>query len=215
LSLALPRSLEPALEAAAAELGWCSASRLFVSELVAAGGDELALRAADRLSRDYPIFACVADRFLAGHARRPVDPEPALAALSGIRRLVVVGLEADHLDALLPRLGDVEVGLAKIENGIPPDWRRVLANFDDRVRAVELSEVQHWAGRLSGLMTFVYGTDRFVAHVGPAWLRVSGPDVRTQFRTLVGWDVLGAAMTMYPRWLEPTQVADFSQLVPG
>jgi hypothetical protein len=73
--------------------------------------------------------------------------------------------------------------------------------------------VQHWAGSRSALLTFVYRADDYHAHVGPAWLRVSGPDVRTQFRALVGWDVLGESMAVCPRWLLPTNVGDFSHLV--
>ncbi len=142
-----------------------------------------------------------------------IDAERAAAALEGARRVVIVGLESDFLDALVPRLTAVELGLVTVSNGLDPDWRRVLANYDGRIAPVDLADIQRWSGRHSALLTFVYGADEDHAHVVPAWLRVSGPDVRTQFRTLAGWDVLGAPMSLFPRWLVPASRADFSQLV--
>ncbi|MCC6620901.1 MAG: hypothetical protein IT385_06585 [Deltaproteobacteria bacterium] len=209
----LPRSLETAYQVAAAELGWCSAARLFARELADAGGADLVVRAAERLGREFPVFACVAERFVAGALRGDVDATPAATALTGTRRVVVVGLETDHLDALVARLPDVELGLVTTASGTEPDWRRVLANYAPRVVPVELGDVQRWSGRHSALLTFVYGADAHLAHVLPAWLRVSGSDVRTQFHTLAGWDVLGVPMVLYPRWLVATSTRDFSHLV--
>ena len=51
------------------------------------------------------------------------------------------------------------------------------------------------------------------AHVSPAWLRVIGGDARTQFRAIIGWEVLGGEMFVYPRWQMQTPVSDFSHLV--
>lgn len=209
----LPRSLDTAYQVAAAELGWCSAARLFARELADVGGPDLVLRAAERLGRDYPVFACVAERFVGGALRGDIDATPALEALMGAQRVVIVGLETDYLDALVPRLEGVELGLVTVGGGVDPDWRRVLANFGGRLAPVDLADVQRWSGRHSALLTFVYGADAHLAHVLPAWLRVSGPDVRTQFRTLAGWDVLGVPMALYPRWLVSTSTHDFSHLV--
>jgi hypothetical protein len=40
-----------------------------------------------------------------------------------------------------------------------------------------------------------------------------GQDVRTQFRSIIGWDVLGEVMYLYPRWMTETSLADFSHVV--
>ncbi|MCC6551617.1 MAG: hypothetical protein IT372_01175 [Polyangiaceae bacterium] len=209
----LPPALGQAFHASAAELGMCSASRLFVRELAGAGGDELVRAARDQLGRDYPVFDFVAERFLEDHRELLVDPGPPAAALDGIGRLVVVGIEADFLDALVPRLEGAEIGLVTDGAGMEPDFRRVLANYGDRVEPVGLADIQRWAGRRSALLTYVYGTLGDTVHVGATWLRVSGPDVRTQFRSLVGWDIFGRPMLIYPRWLVGTSGADFSHTV--
>ncbi|MFS8068469.1 MAG: hypothetical protein ACMG6S_19090 [Byssovorax sp.] len=176
--------------------------------IVRSGGD-----ARDRLGREYPVFDFAAGRFLDGERDPPVNPAAPVAVLAGIARLLVVGLEADFLDALAPLLGEIEIGLVTASSGAEPDWRRVLANYDGRVEPVGLSEIQRWAGRRSALLTFVYGTDGHAAHVAATWLRVCGPDVRTQFRALIGWDIFGRPMSTYPRWLVATSHEDFSHLV--
>lgn len=209
---ALPASLASAFQGTAAELGWCSAARLFTRELAAAGGCDLVARAADQLGRAYPVFACVAQRAIDGNDRG-VDAQPIVDALSGVRRLLVVGLESDFLDALVPRLPNTTIGVVTLSDGLDTDWRRVLANYGGRVVPVALGEVQDWSGRHSAILTFVYGTDDHMVHVAPAWLRVSGSDVRAQFRSLVGWDVMGSPMALFPRWLVSTGANDFSHLI--
>lgn len=210
----LPPGLDQAFLMAATELGMCSAARLFVRELAAAGGDGLVAEARDQLGRAFPVLDFVAGRALAGEPEPPLDPAPVLRALAGIARLLVVGVEADFLDALVPRLAGVEIGLLAETGPAQADLRRVLANYGGRVRAVTLDDFQRWAGRRSALLTFVYGSDGHVAHVQGAWLRVSGPDVRTQFRSLIGWDILGRPLDVYPRWLVETHRDDFSDLAP-
>lgn len=220
----LPPGLDQAFLMAATELGMCSAARLFVRELAAAGGGALVAEARDQLGRAFPVLDFVAGRALAGepelrgdkpsYATEPPDPAPVLRALAGIARLLVVGIEADFLDALEPRLDGVEVGLLAETGPTQADLRRALANYGGRVRAVTLDDFQRWAGRRSALLTFVYGSDGHVAHVQGAWLRVSGPDVRTQFRSLIGWDIFGHPLDVYPRWLVETHRDDFSDLVP-
>lgn len=207
---ALPPRLSQAFLTAAYELGMASAARLFTRELAAEGGAELVAAARDVLGREFPVWHCVASLWLAdarGVEPRPAEIEPALA---GIRKLLVVGLEADWLDVLLPRLERTEVGLLLDRVG---DARRVLANYEGLAVGVELGDLHRWSGRHSGLLTFVYGSDLHVAHVPGVWLRVSGPDVRAQFSALVGWDILGAPMELYPRWLAETGAGDFSALV--
>lgn len=205
--------LAQAFLAAASELGMASAARLFLEAIAREGGAGLVAVARDAFGRDFPVFHCLASHWLATGRGPEPRSEPVLAALGGLSRLLVVGLEADWLDALLPRLAGVEVGLLREDLGVAADFRRVLANYEGLAVGVELVELQRWAGRRSGLLVFVYGSDGHVAHVPGTWLRVSGPDVRTQFSALVGWNILGAPMDVYPRWLAETGVGDFSRLV--
>jgi hypothetical protein len=198
---------------AAAELGMCSAARLFAREIAAEGGDELVAQARDQLGRHYPVLDFVAGRWIQGDREPPIDPAPALQALEGISKLLIVGIEADFLDALVPMLPSAELGLITEEGGLEADVHRVVANYGGRVQMVSLAGFQRWAGRRSALLTLVYGTNGHTANVSPVWLRVSGPDVRAQFRSLVGWDILGRPMFVYPRWLVETSCDDFSTLV--
>lgn len=204
--------LGQAFQLAASELGMASAAHLFTAEFAASGGRELVQAAAEGLGREYPVLGTIAGRWLAG-ARPPApDPTALLAAASGLTRLLVVGLESAWLDVLLPACRGRTVGLL-LDDTAAVDVRRVLANYDGLAEGVTLAELHAWSGRRSGLVCFVYGSDGHVVHVPAAWLRVSGPDVRTQFAALVGWNILGAAMDLYPRWLAETQVSDFSTVV--
>lgn len=209
----LPPRLAQVFLSAASELGMATAAHLIVREIAASGGDALVAAARDGFGRDFPVFHSVASRWLAGERALAPRPGPVLEATAGLSRLLVVGLEATWLDALLPALRGVEVGLLRDEAAVSGDFRRVLANYEGLAVGVELADLHRWSGRRSGLMTFVYGSDGHVAHVATTWLRVSGPDVRTEFAALVGWNILGGAMDVYPRWLAETGVGDFSQLV--
>ncbi|MBZ5715721.1 hypothetical protein [Nannocystis pusilla] len=205
--------LGPAFLLAAGELGMASAAHLFVREVAASGGDKLVRAALDELGQDFPVLGCIAARWLAG-ARGPAPTaEGVLVALHGLTRLLVVGLETTWLDVLLPACRGVEVGILTDDLGPTTDLRRVLANYEGLAVGVRLGELHRWSGRRSGLLCFVYGSDGHVVHVPGAWLRVSGPDVRTQFAALVGWNILGGAMELYPRWLAETQAPDFSTVV--
>lgn len=206
----LPDHVGQAFLMAAGELGMASAARLFVRELARLGSDDLVAEACDSLGREYPVLDFVAHRWLEGDRAGRLDPSRVQDALQGITRLVVVGLETDALDVLVRLLSGVEIGLIVEPFGVAPDLRRVLANFGGTVRTVDLEGFRRWAGKRSALLTFVYGADEHTAHVATTWLRVSGPDVRAQFRSLVGWDVLGEPMRLYPRWLVETSCDDFS-----
>lgn len=206
----LPGHLGQAFLMAAGELGMASAARLFVRELAQLGGDELVAESCDVFGREYPVLDFVAHRWLEGDRDSRLDTTEVLRALDGIKRLVVVGFETDALDTLVKALPDVEMGLVAEPFGVTPDMRRVLANFQGSLVSVPLSDFRRWAGKRSALLTFVYGTDGHIAHVASTWLRVSGPDVRAQFRSLVAWDVLGEPMRLYPRWLIETSCEDFS-----
>jgi hypothetical protein len=208
-----PSRLARAFRAAAPELGMASAARLFLRELAQDGGAAAVLAARDAFGREFPVFHCLATHWLRDLRLTTPRVEAAREALGGLSRVLVVGLEVDWLDLLLPHLRGVEVGLLREDLGLAADFRRVLANYDGAAVGVELAELQRWAGRRSGLLVFVYGSDGHVAHVPGGWLRVSGPDVRTQFSALVGWNILGAPMDVYPRWLAETDVRDFSRLV--
>lgn len=206
-------ALGQALRVAAAELGMASAARLFVREVAAIAGADGVAELRDRLGRAYPVLDLVAGRWLADAPAHALDVDAVIDALNGIRRLVIVGVEADALDALVPRLASVEVGLCTEGRALMPEWRRVLANYDAQVQAIGLAEVARWAGPRAAILTFVYGGDRHVVHASPQWLRVSGPDVRTLFRSLIAWDVLGGIPEVYPRWSVEVDRTTFSEVV--
>lgn len=209
----LPASAPAAFRLAAAELGMCSAARLFTEQLLAAGGEPLLDDARERLGSDFPVFDLIASEAIEGRAPRRPDAAEVARALRGARSVLVIGLEAFFLDALVPALGDARIGLVLGEGGLEGDVRRILANFGDRVEEARIGDVLRWAGNKSALLTFVYGAHGRVAYVSPVWLRVAGSDVRTQFRALVGWDVLGRPTTLYPRWLVETPIEPFSRVV--
>lgn len=127
---------------------------------------------------------------------------------------MVVGVEAAYLDALVARI-DPAVKIALMTHSpFPVDWSRVLDNYGGRVERVDLDTFQHWAGGKSALLTFAYGRQGFLTVVGPLWLRACGEDVRAQFRALVAWNVLEAALERYPRWLVEVEVESFTHFVP-
>lgn len=203
--------LEDAFRTAAAELGMCSAARLFTREASRSGPGAVAeLR--DRLGRPFPVLDAVAASALEGAPPRTPAPGDVLAALAGLRRLLVAGFEADFLDALVPALPvEVRVGLVRTAF-LEGNWERIVDNYAGRLELVEMAAFAGWAGPRSGLLTFLYGVEGAVTHVAPAWLRVAGDDVRPIFRELVGWDVLGRPMSLYPRWLTEVPAGSFTRL---
>lgn len=204
--------LEHAFRVAAGELGHVSAAWLFAREVAAELGEGGVEQLRDGLGRAYPVLDAVVGQWLSG-ARSPrlLADEVALAC-AGAARLLVVGVEARHLDALLPLLpADTRVGLVRLGLGV--DWERVLANWGGRVEGTDLADFQRWAGARSALLTFAYGGAGGEVFVHPSWVRVHGPDVRTQFRSILAWDVLGAPLYVYPRWLVGVPPEQFSTLV--
>lgn len=211
--MTLPASASSAFRLSAAELGMCSAARLFAAELHAAGGAPLLEEARDRIGPDYPIFDIVASETLEGRPPARINPASVVTALGSAKLVLVIGIEAYFLDALVAALPAARIGLVLGEGGLEGERRRILANFGGRVEDVPLSDVLRWAGRRSAMLTFIYGTVSTNAYVAPVWLRVAGPDVRPQFRTLVGWDVLNRAPALYPRWVVEAPLEPFSCLV--
>jgi hypothetical protein len=210
--IALRAAVAQAFPVAAGELGMCSAAWLFVNEAASEGGAALVEAVRDWLGRDFPVLDAVAAQWLAGERHPKVDPGPVVALLGGATRLVVVGLEAAFLDTLVPRLGATRAAILRTDE-LGADWDRVLANYDGKLEATDLSSFQTLGGNRSVLLTFAYGVREPITHVSAMWLRVTGADVRTQFRTLIAWDVLRAEMYVYPRWLVETRTSDFSQIV--
>lgn len=207
----LPGGLEQAFMVAAGELGMCGAAWLFAENVAQDDGDRGVASLRDTLGRSFPVLDAVAERWLEGDRRPRPDPAPALAACANASRVVVVGLEAFHLDALVAGLGRARCGLIQ-SSPFDVDWERALSNYDGRVEPLELEHFQAWAGPSSVLLTFAYGVQGHSTHVVPAWLRVIGEDVRTQFRSLVAWDVLRAPMFVYPRWLVEVPLSVFTDV---
>lgn len=209
---ALGPSIGQAFPVAAGELGMASAAWLFVREVAGLRGDAGVAALRDLLGRTFPVLDAVASVWLEGRRAPDTDPSDVLAACAGAETVVVVGLETDFLDALVPRLGAARVALLA-HGDFATDWDRVAANYGGRVTLTELSSFQRLAGKRSVLLTFVYGAQGDGTYVGSGWLRAAGPDVRTQFRDMVAWDVLRAPMYVYPRWLVGVPLADFSLVV--
>lgn len=212
----LPRGLDQSFSVAAAELGFCSAAWLFVRELDAAGGDDAVRALRDELGRLFPVLDAVVAQWLDGRRAPIIDPAKVLRACEGATTLLVVGLEADFLDALLPEVSASElrnIVLLRYSSLGDVDWERVLANYEGCVVSTDLAAFQRWAGTRTAVLTMTYGADEHSAHVHPAWLRLMGEDVRTQFRSFIGWDVLRRPMEVYPRWLVEVPASDFTEVV--
>lgn len=207
----LPPGLEQSFSVAAGELGMCCAAWLFVGEVATRGGEQQVRTLRDELGRSYPVLDAVAERWLSGARSSEIDARALDAPLQGITGVVVVGLEAFFLDALVARRPSTRFALLT-HGPFDADWERVLSNYGGRVEAVDLDRFQRWGGPTSALLTFAYGIHGSATHVLPTWLRVIGEDVRAQFRNLIAWDVLRAPMFVYPRWLVKLETAGFTEL---
>ncbi len=210
----LPPGLEQAFAAVVGELGQCTASWLFVRAVARCEGDAGVAALAERIGPSFTVLDAVARGWLDGQREERVDPAPVVEALGKSTRVVVVGLEAAFLDRLVDAL-DPRVAIALVAHtSFDVDWERVLSNWAGRVERVDLDDFQRWAGGKSALLTFAYGRNGPHAAVVPLWLRACGADVRAQFRALVAWDVLGAPLSLYPRWLVEVDVDSFTHFVP-
>lgn len=209
--------LSPALvqsfAVAATELGFCSAAWLFAEQVAAHGGDGQVQAMRDALGRTYPVLDAVCAAWLDGERQPTIDTTAAAQALHGARTVVVVGFESIFLDALLPQLGDREVHLLSHGSVDDQTWGRMLTNFASAVHSIDLVSFQRLAGSQTALLCMVYGATAHAVHVPPAWLRLFGDDVRAQFRSFVGWDVLRRSMYVYPRWLVEVPRHDFTRIV--
>lgn len=209
----LPLGLALSFTVATAEIGMFSAARLFVEEIALTGGRSAVEAARDVLGRRYAVFDAIASQWLS-RGRIPLpDPAEVACELADSSRVLIVGAESDALDRLVPMLPDQPIALVSGAGGPEADLHRVAANYPDRIEVVSLGKWTAWAGSKSALLTFVYGADDHVANVSPAYLRLVGPDVRASFRTLLGWNLLGARPRLHPLHLAETNVSDFSVLV--
>jgi hypothetical protein len=210
----LPAGLDQAFGAVAGELGQSTSAWLFVRAVARCAGDRGVEALADAAGAQFTVLDAVARGWLAGVREQVVDPRPVLVAIGSATRLVVVGVEATFLDALVARINPA-VKIAMIAHSpFPVDWDRVLDNYGGRVERVDLDTFQHWAGGKSALLTFAYGREDTRTVVPPLWLRACGADVRAQFRALVAWNVLESPMLLYPRWLVEVDVDSFTHFAP-
>ena len=211
---ALPTSLLDAFALAAGELGMFSASRLFCDEIFQEGGAALVGEMRELMGPIYPVLSVLAARVEVEGGVPAPDPRPMIEELQGIHRVVVVGAEAWIIDALADALPSVAVGVV-VDATLPFSAPRVAANLEGRATLIGLEEVTRWCGARTALLTAVYGSDGYRATVCSTWLRLMGPDTRMLFAALVGWNLLGPAMEVYPRWLQDTLVDDFTAVVGG
>lgn len=208
----MSRGLDQAFSLAAAELGMASAAWLFSDEVVAQDGAAGLQSLRDELGRRWPVVDAICAARAAGRSQPPVSTTSLLTALEGLTRVLIVGHEARWLDPLLAALPPtVRVGLLRWSE-LNPDWERLRSNFGGRLELVSLNDFQQWAGTRSAMLTFVYGAEPAGPFALASWVRVSGPDVRTQFRELIGWEVLGVPLSVYPRWLVAMSASDFTRL---
>jgi hypothetical protein len=207
----LPRGLRSAFHVAVSELGMCTAAWLFVEEVAAEGGRSLVSELRRELGADWPVLDAVAAMHLEGRQRPDPDVRRLGPILEGAAQLVCVGLEAAWLDALV---AETSTPVAVVRHSVfDPDWERVAANYGDRVTFEGLGTFQRLAGPRTVLLTYAYGADDVTTHVLPAWVRVSGEDVRTQFRDLVAWEVLHHPFETWPRWLVGVPTRQFTSVV--
>jgi hypothetical protein len=206
------QTLDQAFRVAAGELGMCDAAWRFVDDLDAEGGAPLLEVVRDALGRTFPVLDAVCARRLNGAPLPAIDVGSVVSACAGLRRLVIVGVEARWLDALLAALHDVELAVLPA-SALPGDLERLAANLPSGVPLTTLADFQRFAGPRSGLLTFVYGATAQGAFVLPEWVRTQGPDVRAQFRSFIGWAVLDAPPDVYPRWLIEVPASHFTALV--
>ncbi len=207
----LPGGVDAAFRVAVSELGMCAAAWMFVEEVAAVGGPDLVAELRLALGVDWPVLDAVASAWLSGEARPPLAIDAVLEVIGPASRIVCVGLEVEALDRLLEAT-DAPVWIVR-ESVFGPDWARVQANYEGRVGFEGLDTFQRLAGPRSVLLTFGYGTDDRSTHVLPAWIRASGEDVRTRFRSLVLWEVLHRPFQVWPRWLVEVPLEVFSSVV--
>jgi hypothetical protein len=212
-AIELPNGLDQAFFAVAGELGMATASWLFVRAVARCSGDDGVAALADAIGGAFPVAEAVARAWLEGARTPATDSSAVVDALGKATRVVVVGVEATYLDDLARKL-DPSVKMAAIAHSpFPVDWERVLDNYGGRIERIDLDTFQNWAGAKSALLTFAYGREDSRTAVLPLWLRACGADVRSQFRALVAWDVLGAPLPRYPRWLVEVEADTFTHFV--
>jgi hypothetical protein len=208
--IALPAGIGQTFRLAAGELGFCAATRLFMRSLGETPEAVDALREA--LGREYPVLDAITARWLDGGRGDSVDATAVTRVLAGCRTVLVVGLETDHLDALVDQSPDVQFRLLA-NSALPVDWDRVEANYAGRLQVVTLDAVFEHAGHASGVLCFAYGSKAETLYVPQAWMRFFGRDIRPLFRSFVAWNVLPAPFEVYPRWLVASPAHDFTDIV--
>jgi hypothetical protein len=206
----LPGGIGQTYRLAAAELGFCAATKLFIRSL--GGTAEAAESLREALGRDFPVLDTVAARWIAGERGDAIDPSPVVQALGGCGVIVVVGIEADHLDRLVDAHPTAKYRLLA-QSPLPADWERVAANYAPVIQPVTLEDAFAHAGADSAVLCFAYGSKPDSLYVPPAWMRFFGRDVRPLFRSFVAWNVVPAPFEVYPRWLAACPIHEFTDVV--
>lgn len=210
--MSTPAPLVQSFTTAAGELGQVSASRLFIRTCAAHGGNDAVADLKHQAGATFPILDTAAQDYLDSGQLRPLAVDHAVALLSQVATVVVVGFESEPLDLLVPALPRQRI-LALTHAALPGDWGRMLANYRGRVQAVDLDGILDHAGSDSALLCFVTGGLGHTVYVPSAWLRVHGPDTRTVFARLVAWNLLPRPFDRYPRWQAEVSSSDFTDLI--
>lgn len=212
-AVTLPPGLSQAFSAVVGELGQVTASWLFVRAVARTEGDSGVEALAESIGPSFTVLDAVARGWLEGERELKVDAAPVIQAIGNATRVVVVGVDAAFLDALVAAL-DPKTAIAIVTHTtFDVDWDRVLDNWGGRVERVDLDTFQKWAGGKSALLTFAFGRQGDQTAVVPLWLRACGADVRSQFRSLIAWDILGRPLGLYPRWLVEVEAQSFTHFV--
>lgn len=207
---ALPRGIDQTFRLAASELGFAAATRLFIRSLGETPEAVDALREA--LGREYPVLDAMTAYWLDHKRFGAPDPQPIATIVAGCGAVIVVGLEADHLDALIDALPRVSFKLLASEV-LPTDWDRVAANYAERLEVVPLEQAYVHAGADSCVLCFAYGIKPETLYVPQSWMRFFGRDTRPLFRSLIAWNIVPAPFDVYPRWLAACPSQDFTDIV--
>lgn len=197
---------------AAGELGMVSASRLFIRTCAAHGGTQAVADLKHQVGAAFPILDTAAQDFLERGQLPAIPIDHAVGLLAQVATVVVVGFESEPLDLLAAALTRQRL-LVLTHAALPGDWERMLANYRGSVAAVDLDGILDHAGPDSALLCFVTGRQEQTVYVPSAWLRVHGPDTRTVFARLVGWNLLPFPFERYPRWQAEVPADDFTDMI--
>lgn len=204
MSVLLPPAVGRTFIVAAAERGFASAARFLVRDTAQSLGREGVEALRRELGRRFPMLDAAAAHWLDGEPAPRPDGAAVREAVEDLDSLLVVGVEADPLNALGPLRDGLRTGILAHRSVGPVEVERLVANLPNTWEFVFLNDVHLWARGRVGVLTFAYGSADGALQVCPEYARVVRDDTRRRFHTRIAWDLLPASLAAFPRWL--TQV---------